>query len=634
MLVALQYVEGTAAGGGWMASFGTGNKVIGGGALTNAVGPADLQSSDWWGALPDQPADGFLSTTSGSAIFTDTHVITVSSHISRTFKLAFGDADNDGYPDLAVGNHDWNQVYWNNGDYTFDCGDTFEGGPTFDVDWGHMNNDDDLDLVVADSQWHPNWVCLNNGDHTFTCTSFSICSGSKGGVASLCLTALADVDGDSDLDIALGNRFAQNLIYYNDGTGTSFPITTTVCSDYDYETWTMDLEFGDVDNDNDRDLVAAGNGPGYVCINDPPGTFTECRQFPYRPYTSSVALDDADGDGDLDIAMGNVDGDHPIEIYLNDGHGYFTGPLLVGPASDMTLDLAWGDVDNDGDPDLAVVNYDQQNVVYFNDPVTATNSITFTRKLFFGTGSSSVAFGDVDNDGDLDLAVGNDGQQNVVYINTLVVAPASVDIAGPTTGTVDTAHPFIATVRPITATAHPMTATQPITYVWQATGQSPVTHIGSLNDTITFTWPTPGIQTITVTATNAGGAVTGTHIITTDESIAGLIATNDSPTELGDATTLTATITAGSNVTYTWAFGDGVTGSGAVVTHTYTDIDIYTAAVTASNSVSVLTATTTVPITPVFIYLPSLLKNYLPLDQSFHRVAIPAVVELIHGLPH
>ena len=75
MLAALQYVEGAVAGGGWMASSGTGNKVIRGGAVTNAVGPADLQSPDWWGALPDQPADGFLSTTSGSAIYSDTNVI-------------------------------------------------------------------------------------------------------------------------------------------------------------------------------------------------------------------------------------------------------------------------------------------------------------------------------------------------------------------------------------------------------------------------------------------------------------------------------------------------------------------------------------------------------------------------------
>jgi YD repeat-containing protein len=65
--------------------------------------------------------------------------------------------------------------------------------------------------------------------------------------------------------------------------------------------------------------------------------------------------------------------------------------------------------------------------------------------------------------------------------------------------------------------------------------------------------------------------------------IQGLSATNDSPTALGLTTTLTATVTAGSNVTYTWAFGDDQTGQGAVVT--------------ASNPMGVVTATTTVTVT-------------------------------------
>lgn len=94
--------------------------------------------------------------------------------------------------------------------------------------------------------------------------------------------------------------------------------------------------------------------------------------------------------------------------------------------------------------------------------------------------------------------------------------------------------------------------------------------------------------------------------------ITGLSAVNDSPTTLGDATTLTATLTAGSNVAYTWAFGDGDAGSGAVVNHTYPAADIYTATVTATNSVGVVVAATTVTITqPYFyIYLPLVLCNF------------------------
>jgi CSLREA domain-containing protein len=78
------------------------------------------------------------------------------------------------------------------------------------------------------------------------------------------------------------------------------------------------------------------------------------------------------------------------------------------------------------------------------------------------------------------------------------------------------------------------------------------------------------------------------------EPISGLAATNDSPTLLGEATTLTATVASGTFVSYIWDFGDGTTGAGDVVTHTYAAVGSYTAVVTATNSVSQMTATTTV----------------------------------------
>lgn len=99
-----------------------------------------------------------------------------------------------------------------------------------------------------------------------------------------------------------------------------------------------------------------------------------------------------------------------------------------------------------------------------------------------------------------------------------------------------------------------------------------------------------------------GGATetrTGYVTLTTGGSgtpIADLLATNDSPTELGRATPLAATTSTGSNVSYDWAFGDGGTGNGAVMLHTYPAGDTYTAVVTASNSFSSITATTTVTI--------------------------------------
>jgi uncharacterized repeat protein (TIGR01451 family) len=78
------------------------------------------------------------------------------------------------------------------------------------------------------------------------------------------------------------------------------------------------------------------------------------------------------------------------------------------------------------------------------------------------------------------------------------------------------------------------------------------------------------------------------------QPIGGIVASNDSPTLLGGATQFTVTVETGSQVIFTWVFGDGSTGFGQVVTHTYPATGIYTATVSASNPVSSLAAQTIV----------------------------------------
>jgi PKD repeat protein len=115
---------------------------------------------------------------------------------------------------------------------------------------------------------------------------------------------------------------------------------------------------------------------------------------------------------------------------------------------------------------------------------------------------------------------------------------------------------------------------------------------------VTHIYSTPGIYTASVTASNAVGVFTATTSVTiTDTTIAGLKASNDSPTVLGLPTTLTATIQAGTGVTYRWNFGDGTLGIGSTVTHTYPACGVYTAVVTATTATSAVTATTFVTIT-------------------------------------
>jgi PKD repeat protein len=132
---------------------------------------------------------------------------------------------------------------------------------------------------------------------------------------------------------------------------------------------------------------------------------------------------------------------------------------------------------------------------------------------------------------------------------------------------------------------------------------------------VDHTYAAVGMYDVVVTATNSVSELTATTQVTIQPvAIEGLMAANSSPTTLGSTTMLTATVSAGSNISYTWAFGDGGYGSDAVVSHTYPAAGTYDAVITATNSVSQLTATTQVTITrqDVYIYLPLVLKSHAP----------------------
>jgi len=138
--------------------------------------------------------------------------------------------------------------------------------------------------------------------------------------------------------------------------------------------------------------------------------FTESAQFGMGSTTSVAWGDYYDDDDNLDLAVGNSS-DQQNYLYVNNGDDTFTQVPRFG--TETTISVAWGDYDNDGYLDMAVGN-GGQNYLYTNDA-----DGTFTESPQFGMGNTySIAWGDYDNDGDLDLAVGNNNDyQNYLYIN-------------------------------------------------------------------------------------------------------------------------------------------------------------------------------------------------------------------------
>mgnify|MGYP003679885308 CR=1 FL=1 len=178
--------------------------------------------------------------------------------------------------------------------------------------------------------------------------------------------ALGDVDGDGDLDIAIGNYGQQNQLYLNDGTGTFTDATAThmpVVSSL-----TSSVALGDVDGDGDLDMVLGNGHPSgfpvylqqnHLYLNDGAGTFSDATatQMPWaNSATRSVALGDVDGDGDLDLVFGNSGWWN--RLCLNNGTGTFSDATATQMPvdNDDTWSVALGDVDGDGELDIAIGN--------------------------------------------------------------------------------------------------------------------------------------------------------------------------------------------------------------------------------------------------------------------------------------
>jgi PKD repeat protein len=160
----------------------------------------------------------------------------------------------------------------------------------------------------------------------------------------------------------------------------------------------------------------------------------------------------------------------------------------------------------------------------------------------------------------------------------------------------------------------PVTPTGGTDYVWQlptlppgVSGTIVITGIvdPNLTSDITIT-NTAEIHANTILDTQLDNNSSSVVTVAAEEAISGLMAFNDGPTPLGMTTTFTAVINSGTNVTYTWDFGDGSTGTGQNVTHLYDLPGTYMVTVTAVNSVSSSQAETiAVVIEPAYIlYFP------------------------------
>jgi predicted nucleotidyltransferase len=343
--------------------------------------------------------------------------------------VAWGDYDNDGDLDILLTGYSSggpvSKVYRNTNS---GFGEVYAGSLTGvyggSAAWGDYDNDGDLDILLTGSYIAKVYRNTGNG--------FSeVYPGSLTGVG-YSGAAWGDYDNDGKLDILLTgyDGFTHTAkVYQNTGSGFSevYPGSLTGVA-------SSSVAWGDYDHDGDLDVLLTGDdgitvtskvyqntGSGFSEVY--PGSLTGV-------LGSSVAWGDYDNDGDLDILLTGcaaydlVDCTSRIaKIYQNTGSGFTE--VYAGSLTGVTWgsSVTWGDYDNDGDLDILLTGQDSGDIptakIYQNTGSGFTE--VYTGSLT-GVGDSSAAWGDYDNDGNLDILLTGDtgsGYVSKVYRNKL-----------------------------------------------------------------------------------------------------------------------------------------------------------------------------------------------------------------------
>ncbi len=302
----------------------------------------------------------------------------------ESMDLALADFDDDGDIDALVSNISWVEYFWNDGQGQFQRNQpvsmlTNEEGFAVGL-WrfksGDLNGDNQVDLFLIGCcgggipGGPDGWQTLNAINSIWLSDGSSLPrdSGQQFGLGNSETVALADLDGDGDLDAFLANSlhldedgdavdYDPNEIWFNNGRGIFTDSGQQLGKQRSYT-----VAAGDLDRDGDLDAMVGNRGSDEVWWNDGQGNFSKGDQELGNTLTRYLYLADLDGDGDLDAFLGSY---KQGRIWLNDGRGRFSDS---GQRLNYSIRhaIALGDVDADGTMDV-VAGKLEGAVVWLND---------------------------------------------------------------------------------------------------------------------------------------------------------------------------------------------------------------------------------------------------------------------------
>ncbi len=297
----------------------------------------------------------FMNKADGTGLFND-FLVPPSPVNDRASPNEASDFNRDGFADIAVVNIDTASVsiLLGNGDGTFGpqqeitVGSAPRGIAVLDVD-----GDGDTDIVNSNSSGNGNLsLLINNGSGVFAAATFF----EGGGNGEYALTA-ADMNEDFILDLIVGARASSTMVV-NRGNGDG---TFTFASSQSSPGGTWMINFGDVNLDGHEDIATANsnNNTGSILLGDGLGNLQAPTTVSTDGFPLATDLGDIDGDGDLDWMTSSFFGDWML--FLNNGGqqggqvGTFTFDQEFNAPQAASCSL-FMDIDNDGDLDLALID--------------------------------------------------------------------------------------------------------------------------------------------------------------------------------------------------------------------------------------------------------------------------------------
>lgn len=338
------------------------------------------------------------------------------------FGVAVGDYDNDGWPDIYVSNYGNNRLYHNNHDGTFtdvaEKAGVTVGGWSTGVSFGDYDGDGLLDIFVAGYVHFDMQHLPTPGTEV---TQYSFCQ----------------YRGQPVMCGPRGLQGERDHLFHNNGDGTFSDVSEKAGVADHNAYYGFSAVFADVNDDGKPDLIVANDStPRYCYINKGDGTFEDTS------YASGLAvndngreqasmglgLGDYNNDGKLDVVVTNFSDDY-YTLYSNEGDGNFTDVSYPAGIAEPTIPfLGWGvgflDYDNDGRKDIFFANghvypqvdqYDwgttwrQRPLLFRNADGRHFENVPPNPRSGLGELNSSrgAAFGDLFNDGHIDVVLNN-----------------------------------------------------------------------------------------------------------------------------------------------------------------------------------------------------------------------------------